>query len=137
MGFMTRLQMAMARFMTGRNGMDNISWHALRTCIALLIVNIFLRSAALELLGNALLIYALFRILSRNIAKRQAENSRYIVFFEKISKEVRQFFLRLKGMKTYKYFRCPSCKNRLRMKRGAGEKAITCPVCRHQFIQKA
>ena len=137
MGFLTRLQMAMARFMTGRNGMDNISWHAMRGCIALLVINIFLRSPVLELLGNALLVYALFRILSRNIAKRQAENSRYIVFFEKISKEVRQFFLRLKGMKTYKYFRCPGCRNRLRMKRGSGERSITCPVCRHQFTQRA
>lgn len=137
MGFMARLQMAMARFMTGRNGMDNISWHALKACIVLVVVNLFLGNALLSLVADALLIYAVFRMLSRNIAKRQAENSRYIVFFEKISKEVKQFFLRLKGMKTYKYFRCPGCKNRLRMKRGSGEKTITCPVCRHQFQQKA
>lgn len=137
MGFMARLQMAMARFMTGRNGMDNISWDALKACIALVVVNLFLGSPVLRLLSDALLIYALFRVLSRNIAKRQAENSRYMVFYEKVSREVKQFFLRLKGMKTYKYFRCPSCRNRLRMKRGAGEKTITCPVCRHQFTQKA
>lgn len=129
--------MALARFMTGRNGMDNISWHAFRAYIVIFIVNLFLRSSLLEALGLVLLVYAIFRILSRNIQKRQAENSRYVVFFEKISREVKQFFLRLRGMKTYKYFRCPGCKNRLRMKRGAGEKTITCPVCRHQFQQKA
>lgn len=137
MGFMTRLQMALARFMTGRNGMDNISWHAFCAYIAIIVINLFLGSGLLELLGFALIVYAIFRILSRNIAKRQEENSRYIVFCEKVSREIRQFFLRLKGMKTYKYFRCPGCKNRLRMKRGAGEKTITCPVCRRQFQQRA
>lgn len=137
MGFMTRLQMALARFMTGRNGMDNISWHAFCAYIAIIVINLFLGSGLLDLLGLALMVYAIFRILSRNIAKRQEENSRYIVFYEKVSKEIRQFFLRLKGMKTYKYFRCPGCKNRLRMKRGSGEKTITCPVCHHQFQQKA
>lgn len=129
--------MAMARFMVGRNGMDNIAFHAMRACIVLLIANIFLRIALVGLLADALLIYAVFRMLSRNVSKRQAENARYVVFFEKISKEVRQFFLRLKGRKTHKYFRCPSCRNRLRMRRGSGTKTITCPVCRHQFEQRA
>ncbi len=134
MGFFTRLQMLLARFMAGRNGMDNIAWHALWGSIIVSLLSIFL---PLNLLSTALMIYAVWRMLSRNIYKRQAENMRYIQFTEKLSREVRQFFLRVKGMKTHKYFRCPSCKNRLRMKRGSGEKTITCPVCRHQFTQKA
>ena len=137
MGFLTRLQMAMARFMAGRNGMDNMAWHAFWGSVILSILTMFIRIPLLQTLSTALLIYGVFRMLSRNIAKRQAENMRYIQFYEKASKEVKQFFLRLKGMKTYKYFRCPGCKNRLRMKRGVGEKTITCPVCRHQFTQKA
>lgn len=137
MGFLTRLQMAFARFMVGRNGPDNIGHHAMRACIVILLANLFLRSPLLSLLSDALLIYAVWRMLSRNLARRQAENGRYVVFFEKASREVKQFFLRLKGMKTYRYFRCPSCKNRLRLKRGSGVKQITCPVCRHRFEQKA
>ena len=72
-------------------------------------------------------------MLSRNVPKRQAENNRYVHFLNNWTKEVKQFFLRLKGTKEYKYFRCPSCKNRLRLRRGCGEKHITCPVCKHQF----
>jgi hypothetical protein len=71
------------------------------------------------------------------IQKRQAENSRYVHFMNNWQKEVKQFFLRLKGTKEYKYFRCPGCKNRLRLRRGCGEKHITCPVCKYQFDQKA
>ncbi len=134
MGFFTRMQMALARFMTGRNGMDNLAYHALWGSVISSLLSIFL---PVGFISTVLLVYAVFRMLSRNIGKRQAENARYIQFAEKVGREVRQFFARLKGMKTHKYFRCPSCRNRLRMKRGSGEKTITCPVCRHQFTQKA
>lgn len=133
----TRIKMAMARFMQGRNGVDNIGWHALWGGLIVLLLDSFFRTGVLMLAGNALYIYALFRAFSRNVGKRQLENQKYVQFTGNIAKEVRQFFLRLKGMKTYKYFRCPACKTRLRLKRGAGEKHITCPLCKNQFDQKA
>ena len=133
----TRIKMAVARFMQGRNGVDNLGYHALMTGLIVVLVNSFLGMPLLGLAGNALYIYALFRMLSRNVSKRQAENQKNVHFLNNWKKEVKQFFLRLKGTKEYKYFRCPSCKNRLRLRRGCGEKHITCPVCRHQFDQKA
>jgi hypothetical protein len=133
----TRIKMALAGFMQGRNGVDNLGWHALWTGLILSLVSSFLGSMLLSLAGNVLYFYALFRMLSRNVVKRQAENNRYVHFLNNWQKEVKQFFLRLKGTKEYKYFRCPACKNRLRLRRGCGEKHITCPVCRHQFDQKA
>ena len=132
-----RIKMAITRFMQGRNGVDNLGYHALWTGLGLMIANMFLSSLLLSVLGNALYIYALFRCFSRNVAKRRAENERYVHFLNNWTKEVKQFFLRLKGTREYKYFRCPACKNRLRLRRGCGEKHITCPVCRHQFDQKA
>lgn len=138
MGFFTRLQMAFARFMTGRNGMDNLAWHGLWGSVILSLLSMLLPLGGLtSLLSTALLFYSIWRMLSRNLPRRQAENSRYILFSEKVTREVRQFFQRLKNMKTHKYFRCPSCRNRLRMKRGSGEKTVTCPVCHNQFTQKA
>lgn len=134
MGFFMRMQMALARFMVGRNGMDNLAYHAMWGSVIFSLLSIFL---PVGLISTILLIYALFRILSRNVGKRQAENTAYIRFQEKLGRQVRQFFARLKGRKTHKYFRCPSCRNRLRMKRGSGEKMITCPVCSHQFTKKA
>lgn len=137
MTFWTRIKMALARFMTGRNGIDNLGYHALWGGLILSLADTFFGTGLLGTVGLALYVYSIFRMFSRNVGKRQEENRRYVQFFEKSRKEVKQFFLRLKGMKTYRYFRCPGCKNRLRMKRGSGEKHITCPVCRHQFDQKA
>ena len=133
----TRFKMAVMRFMQGRNGVDNLSHHALWTGLIISLLDNFIRTGILGLIGNVLCIYALFRVLSRNVSKRRAENDRYVHFLNNWTKEVKQFFLRVKGTKEYKYFRCPSCKNRLRLRRGCGEKHITCPVCKHQFDQKA
>ena len=132
-----RIKMAIARFMQGRNGVDNLGYHALWTGLGIVIVNSFIGSLLLGLIGNALYIYSLFRILSRNVYKRQEENRRYVRFLHNWKTEVKQFFLRLKGSKEYKYFRCPGCKTRLRLRRGCGEKHITCPVCKKQFDQRA
>ena len=129
--------MALMRFMQGRNGVDNLGYHALWGGLIISLLDALFGTGLLGLLGNVLYFYALFRMLSRNVAKRQEENRRYVQFTEKWQKEARQFFLRLKGTKEYKYFRCPGCKNRLRLRRGVGERHITCPVCRHQFDQKA
>ena len=133
----TRIKMAMASFMQGRNGVDNISYHALWGGLILILLDNFIGTGLVGLLGSALYFYSFFRMLSRNVEKRQAENRRYVQFTANWKKEVKQFFLRLKGTKEYKYFRCPACKNRLRLRRGCGEKHITCPVCKHQFDQKA
>ncbi len=133
----TRLKMAFIRFMQGRNGIDNLSYHCVWAGLILTLVDMFLGTGLLGLIGDVLYIYAIFRIFSKNVGKRQEENRRYVQFYDKVSKEVKQFFLRLKGMKTYKYFRCPGCKTRLRLKRGTGEKHVTCPVCKHEFDQRA
>lgn len=133
----TRIKMAMARFMQGRNGVDNLGYHALWGGLIVVLLDAFFGTGILGLIGNALYIYAIFRMLSRNVQKRREENSRYVHFTNNWQKEVKQFFLRLKGTKEYKYFRCPSCKNRLRLRRGCGERHITCPVCKHQFDQRA
>ena len=133
----TRIKMALIRFMQGRNGVDNLGYHALWGGLILFLVNMFIGSLILGLLSNVLYFYAIFRMFSRNVARRQEENRRYVSFFANWRKEVKQYFLRLKGSREYKYFRCPGCKNRLRLRRGCGEKHITCPVCKHQFDQKA
>ena len=135
MTFMTRMKMALIRFMQGRNGPDNLGWHALWGGLILGLLEIFF--PPLSLVSTALYVYAVFRMLSRNVARRQEENRRYVAFTQNLSREVKQFFLRLKGMRTHKYFRCPGCRSRLRLRRGSGEKHITCPVCRHEFDQRA
>ena len=50
---------------------------------------------------------------------------------------MKQFFLRLKNSREYKYFHCPQCRVLIRLKRGTGERMVHCPKCHHDFQQKA
>ena len=124
MSFFSKMRSALANWMQGRNGPDNLGFTALIAAIVFSFLSLCY-------------VYALWRMLSRNVVKRQAENRQFMDKTGHAQTEVRQFFLRLKGMKTYKYFRCPQCKTRLRLKRGCGEKHVTCPKCQHQFDERA
>lgn len=121
----SRISDALRRFMYGRNGVDTLSWVLM---IASVIVN-FLVSltgiAVLTFFSYFLMIYALFRVFSRNLERRQAENLRFT-----------QFFSRLKGRKSYRYFSCPACKTMVRVPKGKGKIRITCPSCREAFVKK-
>jgi hypothetical protein len=95
------------------------------------------RLGIVYLLSLALYAFAMFRMLSRNLEKRYAENAAFLNFWRKTSLSVRQFFNRVKNIRKYKYFKCPECKTRLRLPRGVGEVTMTCGKCRHAFKQKA
>ena len=137
MSFLRRIQYALSRFMQGRNGYDNLGFSALMAAIVLQLVDTFLGTGLLSLLGMALYVYCIFRLLSRNVAKRQVENQRFVAATQGFSTKVKQAVQRLKNMREYKYFSCPQCKAPLRLRRGCGERNVTCPKCRHQFQQKA
>ena len=137
MNFIRNLMFRFARFMSARNGPDQLG-------MALLLISFVVQMIAL-MTGLFWLVYLsyglygvfLFRFFSRNRYKRQEENRKFVFFFQNAVLKTKQFFRRLKGMKQYKYFRCPHCKTLLRLNRGTGEKEIHCPRCGHEFHQKA
>ena len=82
-----------------------------------------------------LLIYTTYRSFSKNIYKRRAELDKYLALKNKI--KARRAFRRLvrRERKEYLYFRCPYCKEYLRVPRGRGKILVTCRVC-HKKIDK-
>jgi len=137
MSFLSRLKMSLARFMQGRNGTDNLCMFTLVTGLVLSLAASFLGLPLLSFAGLGLYIYTIFRMFSRNREKRMSENRKYLALTSGWRTKVRQFVRRLQNRKEYKYFKCPNCKLLLRMKKGTGDKEITCVRCNHQFHQKA
>ncbi|MBQ8312441.1 MAG: hypothetical protein IJX84_04465 [Clostridia bacterium] len=137
MSFFGKIKMAMERFMQGRNGVDNLGFAALWGGLIVSLLDSFLGTGLLSMLGTALYIYAIWRMMSRNVYKRAEENRKYVTSVEGFRTKVKQFFLRVKNSREYKYFKCPQCKVLIRLKRGSGEKQIHCPKCGCEFNQKA
>ena len=137
MSFFQRMRQALARFMMGRHGADNLGMFTLLTGLVCSLLGSFTRVGILSVIGLALYIITLFRMFSRNHEKRVAENRKYIELTSGWKTKFRQFTRRMKNRRDYRYFKCPNCKVLLRMKRGSGEKDITCVRCGHQFRQKS
>lgn len=133
MGFMQKIQ----QFMYGRNGFDSYSFFLFIVAIVISTANFFVwnywASLILYVLQLLILGYAVFRILSKNIYKRSAENRRY----QKIWNAVKSFFVlrknRIRDIKTHRYRKCKYCKATLRLKRRRGKHTVRCPKCRGEF----
>lgn len=128
---------ALARFMYGRYGSDQFSRFLLIVGIVLYIVSWVTGLGLISYVALALYIWTIFRMFSRNLDKRRAENQKYLQFFGGIKKNTQQARNRSKNRKEYRYFRCPKCKSWLKLPRGVGEVTVTCGKCKNQFRKKA
>ncbi len=137
MTFWQKMKESIARWMVGRHGADNLGMATLIAGLVLSLLGSSTGIGLLSFLGLVLYIWTVFRMLSRNLEARAAENRKYLALTGQWTTKIRQFFRRMKNRKEYKYFKCPKCRQLLRLKRGCGEKDITCAKCGHQFHQKA
>ena len=134
MNFFQRIGNALSRFMYGRNGVDRLGLTMIWAALLLDIINMLLRekpvvSGITGLVSGVLLFTALFRMFSRNLEKRRAENTR---FMEKVWWPVsrRMAGARQQRMdKEHRYFTCHLCGAVCRVPRGKGRIVITCPRC--------
>lgn len=124
------------RFMWGRYGTDRLN-QVLLICAFLSLFISFFGGGFFYLLATILLVYAYFRMFSRNVAKRSAENQKYL----KQEMKVRGFFGKTKRnlaqRKEYHIYKCPQCGQKLRVPRGRGRVAISCRKCGNEFIKKS
>lgn len=139
--WLSKLRYKFAIFMQGRNGMDDLAKAESVVLWILLILTLFLSkvpTAALvcNVLFWAVLIHMYFRVFSKNLNKRYAENCwytglryKFVVWKDKKKRERAQ-----KG--AYRFFNCPMCKQRVRVPKGRGKICITCPKCREEFVRR-
>ncbi len=123
------------RFMWGRYGNDQMNRFLMIASIACLVVSIFLKPFYFPALG--LLAYSYFRMFSRNIAKRAAENQWYLQKESKVRGLLGKKKREMEQRKQYHIYKCPSCRQKLRVPKGRGRIAITCRKCGAEFIKKS
>lgn len=125
-----------ANWMSGRNGMDDLARFESGFVVALLVVSLFSRWGFLYVVALAVVIHMYFRMFSKNVSKRYEENQKYLNFrYQTVvwwNKKKKHFAQR----KMYRFFRCPNCKQEVRVPKGHGRICITCPKCRTEFIKR-
>lgn len=123
------------RFMYGRYGTDQLS-------MALLVLGLALSLCGslffwpLTLAADALYVYTIFRMFSRNIPARQREYYAFLKVWGPVQGWFRLQKRKWGERKLYRYFRCPQCKQQLRAPRGRGKIEVTCQKCHTVFQTK-
>ena len=121
------------RFFSGRNGADQLYQCMMWLCLGLVIVNLFFGSLWIYIAEIVILGLATYRLLSRNVIKRQQENRAFLSFFSGIGKWFKRLGNRWRDRKTHVYKKCPKCRNYLRLPRIKGAHTVCCPCCTHRF----
>ena len=128
----------MYRFMQGRYGNDGLNRFLLIVIFGCFILSLFSgRVGIFHIIGTASLVYLYFRMFSKNIYKRRAENAVYLKYEYKVKQFFATFKRDMKQRKTHHIYRCPSCKQKIRIPRGKGRIEIRCPKCSTTFIKKS
>lgn len=124
------------RFMYGRYGFDQLSRDLVIICMLFTLISSITRFMPLYMLSYLPLIYAAYRIFSRDIQKRSRENQIYYQKTGVLKKKFTNARLLCFGTKTHKYYSCSQCKQLIRVPRGKGKICITCPKCRKEIVKK-
>ena len=116
------------QFMIGRYGNDKLNMWILGGGVILCLISMFFSRPLVNLLLTVLsyvcMFTAIFRTFSRNTYKRYQENRKFLLLLDKIKD------------REHKYFSCPKCRQSVRVPRGKGKIAITCPKCKERFVRK-
>ena len=137
MGFFDKIRANLSRFMSGRYGVDQLGHEMVICALVMTVIGALTRFHLISLMADALLLLALFRMLSKNRYKRAQENQDYLAKTLKARQNASEWMNRMKNRKKYRYFSCPKCKMRLRVQRGVGNVTITCKGCGEKFDKKA
>ena len=125
------------KFMIGRYGVDSLSKFMLGTAVVLLVFAMGFRNNFLNTLACLLVFLCYFRMFSRNYQKRAEENQKFLELKGKAAtflKREKEYF---EQRKTHHIYKCPSCKQKIRVPKGKGKICITCPKCHTEVIKKS
>ena len=136
-GYLLKAVAAVQKFMTGRYGPDELVTALFVLSCALTFLSNFRPLRFLYIAAVAVLILAVLRMLSKNIAKRTEERFKFLHLMEKPMAEFKLLKNKIRDRKTHKYFRCKNCGASLRIPKGKGKISVTCPKCRVKATKKS
>lgn len=135
MGFFSQLRYRLQGFMYGRNGVDILSRDLNVLAFILMLLDLFLRTYVIYWVGLLVFVISLFRVLSRNVVRRSAENLKYLTLRNRVKEWFTTKRRQFADRKYYRYYTCAACKQKLRVPKGKGKIEISCPKCGNHFVR--
>lgn len=128
------------RFFQGRYGAygtDRLTKSCLVVAVILLVLSFVTPLGLMYYVAVILLFYSYFRLFSKNIPARYRENAAYVNITDKFLDFFRKFKDSWTQNKSFHIYKCPNCKQKIRIPRGKGRIEIRCPKCGNTFLKKS
>ena len=123
--------------MQGRYGTDDFYKFLFWVALIGIVINWFFKSQLLSFAVTLILVYAMYRVLSKNHSARYAENQRYLQVTAKIRYWFEQQKKLMEERKYHHIYTCPKCRQKIRIPKGKGKIMIRCPKCHHEFQKRS
>ena len=128
-----KIRWYLQKFMVGRNGRDELQIVTLFAAVIFSVISSFMvkmfHVRLFDTLSVIVLVYSMFRFLSKDVYKRREENRKFL-------QEIEFLKLRISVRKTHKIYRCKGCGRKIRVPKGKGRIEITCPLCGRKFRKR-
>ena len=125
------------RYGFGYGRADRINLCLICAYLALCFINIFVRNLIatyiISIVSLAAVALLLFRMFSKNIPARSAENESFSRFFAAVTGFFKFNFRKLKDIRKARYRKCPHCSAKLRLPIKRGIHTAVCPRCKEKF----
>ena len=138
-----RLAQAFARFMAGRYGADQLARFISCVSLVLITLSILTRDvgrgavSSLFFYGSIILLGLIYyRMFSRNYSRRRRENEFYLDKKYRLTSRLKLHRECFRQRHDYAFYRCPGCRQLIRVPRGKGKLRITCRRCGYSFEKK-
>jgi len=125
------------RFMIGRYGVDQFNRFLLGLSVVLLLLSSLFGRGFLYFSSILILTFSYYRIFSKNFTQRIKENNTYLYYKEKLSRLFKRARNNTNQRNNYHIYKCPKCKQKIRIPRGKGKIVITCPKCATEFTKRS
>ena len=132
-----KLKDRLIRFMYGRYGIDSFGKCTIWGSLIIMLIAGWTHNNLLSLIALAGIIYSYYRMFSKKTYKRATENQKYL----QMTRGIRTFFYKQRNLmtqrKTHHIYKCPNCKQKIRIPKGKGKIEIRCPKCNTTFIKRS
>jgi len=126
--------------MMGRYGNDQLNRFIFIVTMISIVLEIITRRSIFYFIAIILLVWGYYRMFSRDMQRRYAENEKFLGLKDRVTSVFRHSssdYSSREDKKNYRIFRCPQCKQKIRVPRGRGRIRIRCPKCGNSFIKKS
>lgn len=133
---MNNIRYKLQNFMKDRYGVDTLGMFLVCCVLAINLIESFTGIVYFSIISFTLLVFAIYRIFSKNIVKRRIENDKYntmMIILKRYWKVLKNNITD----KSYRYYLCPDCHQMVRVPKGHGKVIVTCPNCHKKFEKRS